>query len=380
VATDAWIDHAYMRKRASLIVYFMAGTALCACQSANSIGIPRYPVASASGTDARQYRVFTAGETPGFLGTARASGVAPGANGTIWFTDGTTPAIGRISADGTIQEFTAGLQAGSEPFAIRMGPDGNMWFSDREEIAIGKITPSGTISEYTNDKNAYTPSGQLTFDTADRPWTIASKLPAALGHLTAREKVDVEPVPAGFTPDGTLAGDADGSLWYTGYDRAGHALLFGRSEDGGKTLRLPIHEVAASVPCCPNQAADPMAIGPTGEPWFTTMLYVQPGSAAQYVAALQNGKVLLLRLAHRGLTFQAYPSGIAASSNTMWVSGSDPFENDGALWHIDAQRKQTVYPLPFNPISLAIDSSGNPWLTAGFIGQPSQIVEVLGTK
>ncbi|HXM06030.1 MAG TPA: hypothetical protein VN936_01135, partial [Candidatus Acidoferrum sp.] len=145
-----------MRKRASLIVYFMAGTALCGCESANSIGIPRYPVASVSGTDARQYRVFTAGETPGFLGTARASGVASGANGTIWFTDDTTPAIGRISADGTIQEFTAGLRAGSEPFAIGMGPDGNMWFSDREEIAIGKITPSGTISEYTNDKNAYT--------------------------------------------------------------------------------------------------------------------------------------------------------------------------------------------------------------------------------
>jgi streptogramin lyase len=370
----------YMRNRASLIVYFMAGTALCGCEPADSIGIPHSPVAGATRMDAQQYRVFTAGETPGFPGAARAAGVASGANGTIWFTDDTTPAIGRISADGTIQEFTAGLQAGSQPFAITRGPDGNMWFSDREEIAIGKITPSGTISEYTNDKNVDTPSGQLTFDTANRPWTIASKLPAALGHLTAKEKVDVEQVPAGFTPDGTLAGDGSGNLWYTGHDRVGRALLLGRPVNGGKTLRLPIREVPASVPCCPNQAANPMVVGPGGELWFTTMFYMRPGSTAQYVAALQNGKVLLLRLTRRHLTFQAYPSGIAASANTMWVSGSDPFENDGALWHIDAQRQQTVYPLPFNPISLAIDSSGNPWLTAGFIGQPSQIVEVLGTK
>jgi sugar lactone lactonase YvrE len=254
-----------------------------------------------------------------------------------------------------------------------------MWFSDRQGITIGTITASGTISEYTNSKRLDGQSAGMAFDGADHPWVIASNLPGAIGHLTTKNVLDVERLPTGLTPDGTLAGDASGNLWYTGRDNRERGLLFERRADGA-IIHVATHEWSAPVPCCPNQGANPMTIGPSGEPWFTTMFYVRPKAPAAYVATVRNGRVDLLRLTRRGLIFPAFPSGIAAGASDTWVSGSNPFWNNGALWRITSSRRQTAYPIPFNPISLTVDSTGNPWFTAGFIEQPSQIIEVFNVQ
>src|SRR5579872_3746027 len=57
--------------------------------------------------------VFTAGKTPGFPANAYAEDIARGQNGSMWFTDGGTSAIGRISAQGEVTEFTQGLPPGA---------------------------------------------------------------------------------------------------------------------------------------------------------------------------------------------------------------------------------------------------------------------------
>ena len=45
---------------------------------------------------------------------------------------------------GEITEFSAGLNAGSNPKGIAPGPDGNLWFTDTgTTAAIGRITPTG---------------------------------------------------------------------------------------------------------------------------------------------------------------------------------------------------------------------------------------------
>jgi streptogramin lyase len=61
-------------------------------------------------------------------------GIAPGADGSLWFADeGATSAIGRIgriTPSGQITEYSSGLNSTSAPVDITAGPDGNVWFTD----------------------------------------------------------------------------------------------------------------------------------------------------------------------------------------------------------------------------------------------------------
>jgi streptogramin lyase len=55
-----------------------------------------------------------------------------GADGNLCFADqGTTHAIGRINpTTHAINEFSAGMNPGNNPYGIAAGADGNLWFSD----------------------------------------------------------------------------------------------------------------------------------------------------------------------------------------------------------------------------------------------------------
>ena len=83
------------------------------------------------------------------------AGIAPGADGDLWFADaGTAPVIGRITPSGQITEFSSGLNAGTVPVGIAPGAGGNLWFADRGTTpAIGRITPSGQITEFSSGLN-----------------------------------------------------------------------------------------------------------------------------------------------------------------------------------------------------------------------------------
>ena len=79
--------------------------------------------------------------------------ITAGADGNIWFTEGTAQKIGKITTAGAITEYA--LAAETRPEDITAGPDGNVWFSatktpetSHEERRIGKITPAGVITEY----------------------------------------------------------------------------------------------------------------------------------------------------------------------------------------------------------------------------------------
>lgn len=76
--------------------------------------------------------------------------LAAGPDGNVWFTNlttrslpniGTPPAIGRITPQGEITEFRAGMVYASSPDGIVAGPDGALWFTDRELKSIGRLAP-----------------------------------------------------------------------------------------------------------------------------------------------------------------------------------------------------------------------------------------------
>jgi streptogramin lyase len=67
--------------------------------------------------------------------------IATEPDGDAWFSDeGSTPAIGRVTPDGQIREFSAGLLPGSDPALIAPGPGREMWFTDEGAVAaVGHV-------------------------------------------------------------------------------------------------------------------------------------------------------------------------------------------------------------------------------------------------
>jgi streptogramin lyase len=81
------------------------------------------------------------------FGLSKTSGptdLVAGADGNVWFLDdGSTPAIGRITPNSVITEFSAGLNPGSSPGDIVRGPDGNVWFDNQgRRVRLGASPPA----------------------------------------------------------------------------------------------------------------------------------------------------------------------------------------------------------------------------------------------
>ena len=329
-------------------------------------------------TSALHFKVYTAGQTPGFPTSASAVDIAPGPNGTMWFTDDGTPAIGRIAADGTFTEFTAGLPSGATPYAIAAGPDGNMWFSDFRGVALGSVTPSGKITEFSLSHQNGATAMSIAFVRGE-PWIVAVPVgkPSLLAHLTSGGTLVAHSIPGQFTPSGSLAADSHANLFFNATNVQMQGQLVERPHNADKLTLFPMHMHFADVGCCPNRAPRQMVIGPDGNPWFTTIYWGRKVPGANYLGTLRAGTVRLALITEKGLSEMAYPSRIAAGNNSIWLPGSHPVLPVGALWHVDLQGKQKVYGLPYRPFGLTVDGKGHPWFTALERGQPSQVVEVL---
>jgi streptogramin lyase len=365
--------------RLSTVAFTIIALAACAGQSTSSTLPGTGNAAAHTAAASLQFTVYTAGQTPGFPITAGAFDIAAGAKQSkMWFTDPGTPAIGTVTTTGTFTEYTSGLQPNAKPYAIVAAADGNMWFSDYNGLTIGKVRKDGTITEYTNDKLTDTSAKGIAITPDGTPWVIGYGVPSVLAHLTHDHSISFEPFAEDFTPDGTLASDADGNLWFTGQDKSQHAELLERVASTKKIVHIKTHLERQFLPCCPNQAANPMVIGSNGAPWFTTTNYLEPGSTSFFLGTEQSGKVELFRLTHAGLSSSAYPSGIASTGTALWISGGNPLQNKGALWHFTAKGDQKAYAIPYDPISLTVDNAGNPWFTAAFSGSAAQIVQVEG--
>src|SRR5918992_329137 len=72
-------------------------------------------------------------------------GIAAGPDGGVWFTEDNTGSVARITLDGAVTEFSAGLTKGC-PKGIALGPDGNLWVAESGGGgAIARITPHGDL-------------------------------------------------------------------------------------------------------------------------------------------------------------------------------------------------------------------------------------------
>ena len=364
--------------RITIVAALVIVLAACAGPPTTSIaGTPQAGGPAIVRAHALKLKVFTAGQTQGFPANAGANDLAAATDGSIWFTDPATPAIGRIATDGTVTEFSAGLPPGSLPYSIVAAPEGNMWFSDYRGVALGEVTPQGSITEF--DASQYTDSSAMGIALAgsNEPYIVGFGSQPLLAHLTSQGTITAQLLAPGLTPVGALAADAQGDLFFVVSDAKTQGELFEQRANHQNFTRTPLHMKMERVPCCPNVAPKSLAVGSDGDPWFTTLGFGYRDSPAQFLVTVKNGKAHRIRIHHKGLSEVAIPSGIAAAHDGFWIAGGDPFQDNGALWHVAANGKQSAYDLPYDPLGLAVDAAGNPWFTASFSGAPARIVEVL---
>ncbi|HEV7584664.1 MAG TPA: hypothetical protein VGO14_02685 [Solirubrobacteraceae bacterium] len=232
--------------------------------------------------------------------------IAPGPDGNVWFTDETsTGAIGQVTPGGTITEFSAGLKPGSAPSFIAPGPDGNLWFTDRGTTpAIGRITPSGTITEFSE---GLSPGG---FPIAIAPgpdgnlWFTDGGTTKAVGKITPSGTItEFTGLKAGSGP-GTIAPGPDGNLWFT---EVGSSIAIGRITPSGAITEFSTGLKPGSTPIS-------IAPGADGNVWFTD----------------RGTTPAIGRITSAG-TITEFSAGLAAESAPASIAPGP----DGGLWFTD---------------------------------------------
>ena len=140
--------------------------------------------------------------------TTESPGMALGAAGAIWFTNGNS--IIRLTPEGTATAFPAATRG--RPQAIVAGLNSDLWFSEFAG-GVGRITLSGEISESAVPADVYAGYGIAVGPDGDVWFTEAG--PNKIGRLSASGTFVEYDIPtAGSFPYG-IAVAADGSVWFT---------------------------------------------------------------------------------------------------------------------------------------------------------------------
>ena len=139
-----------------------------------------------------------------------AAGMTAGPDGNIWFADYAANEIGKTTTAGVITEYSVPTGSPGLEF-ITAGPDGNLWFTEAGADKIGKITTSGAITEFSVSAGA-----GLMFITPGPDGNIwfTEKSLDKVGRITPGGTVTEFPVTAGAGPNGIVAGP-DGNMWFT---------------------------------------------------------------------------------------------------------------------------------------------------------------------
>ena len=143
------------------------------------------------------------------LGIGYPRGTTTGPDGALWFANGSTNSIGRITTSGVVSNYTGtGID---NPFDITAGPDGALWFTNSGNNSIGSITTSGVVSNYTGIGigNPYAitsgPDGALWFTNPGSN---------SIGRITTSGVVTNYTGTGVDDPLGITSGP-DGALWFT---------------------------------------------------------------------------------------------------------------------------------------------------------------------
>jgi len=296
-------------------------------------------------------------------GVSNLSGIAPGPEGSLWFTVASVPAaIGRITTGGAISEFSAGLRTDSEPYRITTGPEGNLWFTDkRRPSAVGRITPGGSITEFSAGLPAESFLwSDIVLGPEDNLWFVDQGDLGAIGRMTPSGQI-TEFGEHSFPV--AIAAGPEGDLWV-----ARRPLGF-----TGSITRITPADEATVFSAGLDKDAEPLAIAPGGD---GNLWFVDDGPTKAIGRITPSGEITEFSV---GLSSNSWLLSIAAGPDgDMWFGDSGA----KAVGRITMTGEITEYTTgsnpTFGPSSVAPGADGNVWF-AGEGGGGESILGEIGT-
>jgi streptogramin lyase len=279
-----------------------------------------------------------------------ASGIAPGPDGNVWFTESEADKIARISPTGAVTEFPL-PDPESGPTDIVMGPDGNLWFTEhgsgkreRKGETIGRITPSGAVTEFTT-RNKESGPEDITLGPDGNLWFTESQR-NRIGRITPSG--EVAEFPTEHSTGGIAAGP-DGNVWFTepGGDKIGVITPNG-------TIKEFEIETQGEPP--ENNDPEDITAGPDGNLWFTernrnSIGRITPsGTITQFLIPTPNSD----------------PVGIAAGPDgNVWFTefGGSYARTIGRITPAGAISEVVTPTTESGPLEIAPGANGELWFT-----------------
>jgi streptogramin lyase len=208
-----------------------------------------------------------------------------GPDGNVWFScfraagrpggAGGGSVVGRMTPDGTLTEFSAGIPAGGAIRDLVAGPDGNLWFTfdpgfsrsgapSHRHSAIGRITPAGVVTMFSAGLSKKSYPGEIIAGSDGNLWFTESTGSSAVGRVTPQGSITVFPLGLQEALGiGGLGAGPDGNLWFTQVFDLPH----GDNEPGGQIGRVSPTGEVTSFGAPPAALGAPIA-GPDGNVWF----------------------------------------------------------------------------------------------------------------
>ena len=218
-------------------------------------------------TSSGQVSVFSAG----IARDAVIGDITAGPDGALWFIEPGRDRIGRLTTGGQVTEFADGLTAGGQLAAITAGPDGAVWFAENTTVRIagvdtdygriGRITSDGRVTLFAAGIAPRTHLADLTAGPDGALWFTNAKAyegAPPLGRITTTGNVTEF---SGATPDNI--GPASPTAITAGPDRA---LWF--VDDTQRIGRVSLRGVVREFPVLTTAAGDGIVAGPDGALWF----------------------------------------------------------------------------------------------------------------
>jgi streptogramin lyase len=265
--------------------------------------------------------------------------IVTGPDGNLWFTEYFSNAIGRITPDGVVTEFSKGITPGGGPFAITAGPDGNVWFSEVNANNVARVTPDGTITEFgVGGDSLYYIAGIVTGPDGNIWFT--NYYGDAIGRISPKGE-NVTSFGKGVTfqsgPFGIVVG-SDGNLWFAEYEIGGIGRI---------TLDGTITEFRGTIPT--NAETRRIAAASDNTLWFTYENNV--GGIGEITTA---GDVTLYNTGSIGFG----PADIVVDAgNNIWFSGNSAGDN-GVYPQVSLMERSGVTAIDVCATNLATDSKG----------------------
>lgn len=137
------------------------------------------------------------------------TGITVGTDGNLWFTEVAANKVASIfPSTGTIIEYTVPT-SNAQPEGITSGPDGNLWFAETNGGNIGRITTNGSINEFAV-------GGQPAAITSDQGflWFTDIRNEAIVGINPSGGGIVTYTIPTSYALPNAIVLGPDGNLWF----------------------------------------------------------------------------------------------------------------------------------------------------------------------